>query len=184
MEKAATIEDLYSIEGQAELVNGKIIRLPFHGGYLCHAIGETLSSLMKYADKGKKGFPLGSTVAYVVDLPHRKAFCPDLAFYTGSRTLSLEFPKGAPIFAAEFRDPKRYGPVGERKIKAKIQDYFAAGTQVVWDVDLWKEQVVRVYRRDNPDVPTVYHRGDIAEAEPAVPGWTIPVDDLFFEEQQ
>jgi len=27
--------------------------------------------------------------------------------------------------------------------------------------------------------PTVYRRGQIAEAEPAVPGWTMPVDDLF-----
>ncbi len=31
--------------------------------------------------------------------------------------------------------------------------------------------------------PNVYRRGEIAEAEPAVPGWTIAVDDLFPEEE-
>lgn len=41
--------------------------------------------------------------------------------------------------------------------------------------DTWT--VVR-WDTTTPDQPTVYHRGDLAEAEPAVPGWTMPVDDL------
>jgi hypothetical protein len=37
----------------------------------------------------------------------------------------------------------------------------------------------KVYRAANPRHPTVYRRGDAAEAEPAVPGWRMDVDDLF-----
>ena len=35
--------------------------------------------------------------------------------------------------------------------------------------------------RDNaePLVPTVYRRGAQADAEPAVPGWRLAVDELF-----
>src|SRR5947207_2099347 len=111
----ATVEDLYRIEGQAELVNGKIVRMPFHGCYLSRAIGRAKVSLLEYSKAGKKrGTPVGSTVAFIVDLPHRKAFCPDLAFYTGAPTMG--FPKGAPVFVAEFRDPESYGPVAERNI--------------------------------------------------------------------
>jgi hypothetical protein len=33
----------------------------------------------------------------------------------------------------------------------------------------------------DPDMPRIYRRGETAEAEPAVPGWTMPVDDLFVE---
>jgi Uma2 family endonuclease len=55
-------------------------------------------------------------------------------------------------------------------------DYFAAGTLVVWDVDP-VAQTVTVHRPDNGTA--VYRRGDVAEAEPAVPGWRLPVDDLF-----
>ena len=61
----------------------------------------------------------------------------------------------------------------------KRADYFAAGCKVVWDVDLLSADVVRVHRADASDSPTVYKRGETAEAEPAVPGWTMPVDDLF-----
>jgi len=38
--------------------------------------------------------------------------------------------------------------------------------------------VVRVYRGDQPQ-PRVHRRGEVADAEPAVPGWRLPVDDLF-----
>ncbi len=50
---------------------------------------------------------------------------------------------------------------------------------MVWDVDLQSPDVVRVYRASDPARATLYCRGDLAEAEPALPGWTMPVDDLF-----
>jgi Uma2 family endonuclease len=62
---------------------------------------------------------------------------------------------------------------------AKRADYFAAGTQVVWDVDVLREELIRAYRATAPDVPSVYRRGERAEAEPALTGWSFPVDDLF-----
>jgi Uma2 family endonuclease len=58
-------------------------------------------------------------------------------------------------------------------------DYFAAGTLVVWDVDVLKDRVVKVYRASDPEHPTIYRSGDTAEAEPAVAGWSMPVDDLL-----
>jgi len=64
----------------------------------------------------------------------------------------------------------------------KRADYFATGTLVVWDVDLLSDDVVRVYRASNPEKAVVYRRGEVAEAEPAVPGWTMAVDDLFPKE--
>jgi hypothetical protein len=63
----------------------------------------------------------------------------------------------------------------------KRADYFAAGTQVVWDVDLLGDDVVRAYASDEPERPRVFRRGETADAEPAVPGWTMSVDDLFAE---
>lgn len=62
---------------------------------------------------------------------------------------------------------------------AKRADYFAAGTQVVWDVDVLRENLIRAYRANDPDHPTVYRRGHVADAEPAVPGWRFAVDELF-----
>ena len=83
------------------------------------------------------------------------------------------------MFAVEVRSEGDYGPRAERAMAAKRADYFAAGTLVVWDVDLLGDEVVRVYRASDPERATVYRRGQSAEAEPAVPGWTMSVDDLF-----
>jgi Uma2 family endonuclease len=94
----------------------------------------------------------------------------------------MRFPEGAPIFAVEVRSEHDYGPAAERAMQAKRADYFACGTLVVWDVDLLSADVIKVYRASDPEHPTIYRRGDMAEAEPAAPGWRMPVNDLFEEE--
>jgi Uma2 family endonuclease len=71
-----------------------------------------------------------------------------------------------------------YGDAAEAAIAAKRADYFAAGTLVVWDVDPIAE-CVHVYRAADPIVAATYGRGQVAEAEPAVPGWRVAVDTLF-----
>lgn len=91
----------------------------------------------------------------------------------------MRLAEGAPIFAVEVRSENDYGPAAERAMQEKRTDYFACGTQVVWDVDLLSEEVVKVYRASDPAQPAIYRRGDMAEAELAVPGWSMPVDELF-----
>lgn len=113
----------------------------------------------------------------MVDLPRRKSFSPSAGLFVGADA-GMKFFQGAPVFAVEVRNEEDYGPRAERERDAKRLDYFTAGTLVVWDVDLLGENVVRVHRANEPE-PTIYQRGQIAEAEPAVPGWRMPVDDLF-----
>ena len=91
----------------------------------------------------------------------------------------MRFLEGAPDFAVEVRSEHDYGPKAERDISAKIADYFAAGTQVVWDVDLQSADVVKKYTAKSPCIAEIFRRGDTANAEPAVPGWTFPVNNLF-----
>jgi Uma2 family endonuclease len=93
----------------------------------------------------------------------------------------MKFFEGAPVFAVEVRSEGDYGAKAESEMAKKRGEYFAAGTRVVWDVDLLSAEVVRVYSVADPDKPRIYRRGETAEAEPAVPGWTMPVDDLFVE---
>ncbi len=172
----ATIEDLYQIEGKAELINGEIVRMSPTGGLPNFAASEILVSLREYAKKTRSGYAVSDNAAFVVNLPHRKSLSPDAAFYTGP--LTMKFFEGAPVFAVEVRSEGDYGPQAERRLAEKRADYFAAGTQVVWDVDLLSDDVVRVYRADAPDQPELYRRGEMAEAEPALSGWQMPVDDL------
>ena len=176
----ATIEDLYKVKGKAELVNGEIILMSPTGRRPGYAGDEIFFSLRQYTKRHKVGIAVGDNKAFVVNLPHRKSFSPDVAFDIGSDT-GMKFYDGAPVFAVEVRSEGDYGPRAERQIAKKRADYFAAGTVVVWDVDILSDDVVRVYRASDPESVTIYRRGEIAEAEPAVPGWTMPVDDLFPE---
>ena len=176
----ATIEDLYKVKGKAELVNGEIVEMSPTGGLPHYAALEITMSLRSYAKTARTGLAIGDNVGFVVNLPHRKSFCPDAAFYLGP--LTMKFAEGAPVFALEVRSEGDYGSRAERQMAKKRADYFAAGTLVVWDVDIMSDDVVRVYRATDPERATIYRRGEIAEAEPAVPGWTMPVDDLFLQQ--
>src|SRR5215210_3940653 len=145
----ATIEDLYSLpeNGKAELVNGEIVQMPPTGGLSGRAGGKIYRSLDDYERDTKSGYAFPDNVGFVVNLPHRKSFSPDAAFYIGELK-GAQFLDGAPIFAAEVRSEGDYGAKAEREMAAKRADYFAAGTLVVWDVDVLKERVVRVYRAE------------------------------------
>jgi Uma2 family endonuclease len=176
--KEATIEDLYKISSKAELVNGEIVHMPPTGDAPGYAGDEVFASLRDYARRTGVGRAVSDNKGFHVNLPNRKSFSPDAAYLIAQRA-GMKFFAGAPLFAVEVRSEGDYGPKAERAMAAKRADYFAAGTLVVWDVDLLSNEVVRVYRASDPDTPTIYRRGESAEAEPAVPGWTMPVDDLF-----
>jgi Uma2 family endonuclease len=90
----------------------------------------------------------------------------------------MRFIEGPPTFAVEVRSENDYGAAAEGEMAAKRADYFAAGTAVVWDVDP-RAETVAVYQPSGPDQPVIYRRGATAEAEPAVPGWRMSVDEIF-----
>ncbi|MEW6736111.1 MAG: Uma2 family endonuclease, partial [Acidobacteriota bacterium] len=159
-------------------VNGEIVHMP-PTGFLPNRAGDKIwLRLYEYEQKEHSGVAVSDSIGFAVKLPHRESFSPDAAYFTGKPS-GMKFLDGAPVFAAEVRSENDYGPAAERAMAAKRADYFAAGTLVVWDVDLLSDDVVRVYRASDPTNPKIYHRGEIAEAEPAVPGWKMGVDELF-----
>ena len=174
-----TIDDLYLVEGKAEIVNGEIVRFMATGQMPSYASLRIASSFSDFVETvNLPGAAVADNAGFHVDLPNRESFSPNAAYYEGPES-GMKFFKGAPRFAAEVRSEGDYGPVAEMDIAAKRDDYFAAGTLVVWDVHLLHEDVVRKYASGSPNVPTIYRRGEAAEAEPAVPGWTMSVDALF-----
>ena len=59
---------------------------------------------------------------------------------------------------------------------AKVQEYFAGGVRQVWHVYSHTEQV---FIFDSPTRVRVLTRGDELTAEPVVPGFRMPMADLF-----
>ena len=79
----------------------------------------------------------------------------------------MRFVEGPPTFAVEVRSENDYGDAAEEEMAAKRADYFLAGTLVVWDVDPLAESILK-YQATSPDRPIRFHRGEQADAEPAV----------------
>jgi len=169
---------LYATKEKAEIVNGRIVIMPPTGFEPGRASFNAASKLKDYERSSKNGYAIPDNVGFKVNLPNRKSFSPDAAFHIGKNT-GMKFLEGAPIFAVEVRSENDYGEKAEAGIKEKRADYFAAGTEIVWDVDLLSEDVVKCYSSENPDAPRIFRRGDVADAEPALPGWKMPVDELF-----
>ena len=174
----AAIEDLYKVEGKAELVNGEIVEMPPAGDDPGRASLKVAARLLIHEERTGSGRAYTDGTGFHVHLPHRESFSPDAAWHTVLGT-GMEFLEGAPVFAVEVRSKTDYGPAAERALREKRADYFACGTLVVWDVDLLSEDVIKSYKASDPEHPVIFRRGTIADAEPAVPGWRMAVDVLF-----
>lgn len=172
------IAALHRTEGKAKIINGKIIRLTATGGEPGIASGNIFFGLKLYQRQTKSGTGFGDNVGFLVNLVHRKSFSPDAAYFTGEIN-GMKFLQGAPIFAVEVRSENDYGENAEQKIADKRTDYFLAGTEIVWDVNLQSESVIKSFHRNNPNDPKIFRRSETGDAEPALPGWKISVDELF-----
>jgi len=177
----ATLEDLYQVEGKAELIGGRIVPLMPTGRRPNLVVGRIYRSLAQHVDDTGDGEAYTDNMGFIVTelSSGRQTFSPDVSFYNGAFPRNtMRFVEGPPTFAVEVRSEGDYGATAEDEIAAKRGDYFEAGTQIVWDVDPLAE-TISVYRRSTPDDPVLLHRGQKADAEPVLPGWRISVDRIF-----
>jgi Uma2 family endonuclease len=174
--REATLEDLYAVEGKAELVDGRLILMSPTGDSHNRAAKNIVVRLTQHEWENGGGRAYVDGMGFIAST--RRSFSPDAAWYVGPE-FGEKMITGVPALAVEVRSPEDYGPAAERRMAAKRAAYFAEGTQVVWDVDVLREGWIRSYHAAEPDHPAVFRRGETADAEPAVPGWRFAVDDLF-----
>ena len=177
----ASIDDLLKVKEKSELIGGRIVEGMPTGPRPGRVALRIARSLDDHAERSGEGVAVGDNVGFVVPAMSsgRESFSSDAAYFAGPLPGDdMKFVEGAPPLAVEVRSEGDNAPAAERAMARKRADYFAAGTAVVWDVDPGAE-LVHVYRIDMPDTPTSYGRGQVADAEPAVPGWRPRVNDLL-----
>ena len=166
----ATINDLYRVRDKAEIVDGEIVVIsPNRGPSRNGGRGSSTQVFREYQRSVGGGFAYPDGVGFVVDLPNRKSFRSNAAFHSQPQP-TIKLVQGAPVFAVEVRREEDYGPAAEQEMARKRADYFAARTLVVWDVDLQGSETIRSYQAGGA-TPRVFRRSDLADAEPALPGW-------------
>lgn len=180
-ELRATLDDLRAESGKAELIGGRIVPLMPTGRRPNRIAGRIFRSLDDYAEATGYGEAYTDNMGFAVPplRSGRESFSPDASFYAGPFPADdMRFIFGPPTFAVEVRSENDYGEAAEAELAAKRADYFEAGTLVVWDVDPLAKRV-SAYRSDAPDLPVQFGAGQTADAEPAVPGWRVAVDQIF-----
>ncbi len=174
----ASVDDLSRLQDKAELIDGRIVPLMPTGRRPNRIAGNIYVSLRRHEPRLGAGEAYTDNVGFVVpELPSgRESFSPDASYFLGPfPDRPMRFLQGPPTFAVEVRREGHSGPAAEREMAARRADYLEAGTLVVWDVDP-DSRVIRCHR---PGSAEVFGPGAIADAEPAVPGWRVAVDEVF-----
>jgi Uma2 family endonuclease len=181
IETRATLEDLYGVEGKAELIGGRIVKFMGTGRRPSRAAGRIYRRLDDYAEANDRGeaYHDGMTFGLPELSSGRESFMPDVSYYFGSFPANdMRWIDGPPTFAVEVRSENDYGPAALAEQAAKRADYFEAGTLAVWDVDPVAKEIYFYWHEDSTRA-TTFARGQFAHAGPAVPGWQIAVDEVF-----
>ena len=100
----ATIDDLYRVpeNGKAELVDGELVLISPTGGVPGRAAGEIYVSLHSYEKQVGGGYAFPDNVGFIVNLPNRRSFSPDAAFYKGELRGGLFLEGSASLRGSKF----------------------------------------------------------------------------------
>lgn len=159
-----------------EIVNGELIDMGNSGakhGYLAIILS---AGLFNCVSTQKLGAMFDSSTAFKMRSGNKRS--PDISFVAKERLQGLDdlpdgFLEGAPDLAVEILSPSNT----VEEIHNKLVEYFENGARLVWVIHP-KENYVLVYRSaQSPD--RLLKSTDSLDGENIVPGFSLPIADLF-----
>ncbi|MBW4564011.1 MAG: Uma2 family endonuclease [Mojavia pulchra JT2-VF2] len=172
-----TVEDLEKMQQQypeyrMELVKGNIIVMSPSGYESDEVAAEMVSQLRNWVKPRKLGRITASSAGF--RLPNSDLRAPDASFVLAERLRRSpkSFAQLAPDLTVEVKSPSD----NLEDIRAKIQEFLSLGTKVgiLLNPD---EQIVEVYNLGKEVI--VLHNGDVITVPELLPGWEVPVSDLW-----
>ena len=173
----ATIDELLKPENaNCELVEGTLVEkavsleASFLGIWLATMINNFVLARNLGMVTGEHGF---------VELPDGPVRGPDVAFtswdtVTNRRRPNEPIPRLAPDLVVEVLSPKNTA----REMDRKRGEYFRSGVKLLWEIDP-RARTVRVYTSETAF--TDLTATDSLDGRDVLPGFTLPVADLFAE---
>ena len=159
-----------------ELVRGEIRKtapsFEEHGLVSANVAGD----LIPYVRRNGLGRVIIAETGYLLESDPDTVRAPEVSFIRQDRVTPpgerRSFVQGAPDLAIEVLSPgNRPGPMAE-----KVADYLAAGSRMVVVMD----PVLRTATVHRPgQEPQVLNEGDILDGGDVVPGWRMPVGEIF-----
>ena len=176
----ATEEDVVRLHEKedvlCELIDGILVEktVGFNESVVASVIIELLSAFVR---KKKLGVVAGADG--MMRLAPAQVRIPDVSFvswsqFPGGKLGKKKVPDIHPDLAVEVFSESNT----KKEMDDKLADYFASGARLVWYVDP-KSRTVSVYA--SPAAPTVLTESDALAGEPVLPGFSVPVKELFAE---
>ncbi|MEA2515985.1 MAG: hypothetical protein QOF01_4304 [Thermomicrobiales bacterium] len=164
-----------------ELWEGELRKVPGAGSKasgLAHWIGYLLSFFVVPRDLGHV---TGADGSFVLRRDPDVVVVPDVAFTKWENVPGGEVPDsyfpGRPDLAVEVKSPSDR----RRDIDEKVRLYRDAGVPLVWWV-LPEDRSVEVYR--DGQLAATLHEGDALDGGDVLPGFSLPVVDIFRRSQR
>jgi len=174
-----TVEDLYAMADddlKYELQAGLLVSEPLPGSRHGRVAANVAGLLREHARRRALGVVYGNDTGFVLARCPDTVRGPDVAFVSRQRFAATGDPvgafPGAPDLAVEVLSPSNT----PASVHAKVADYLAAGTRLVWIVDPERERVT-VYR--SLLSPRVLSHDQELDGEDVVPDFRVAVADLF-----
>jgi Uma2 family endonuclease len=176
-----TAEDLLTMTAaddgrRYELVKGELREMAPTGGThgkIAFSIASIIAAHIRGKDLGE-GFT--AEAGFITRRNPDSVRAPDVAFVSKERLPKSGVPEGfvetSPDLAVEVVSPSDTATA----IQSKVEEYFAAGTRLVWAV-YPDSRSVAVYRSLH-DIE-VLHEGDELDARPVFEDFGVSVDELF-----
>ncbi|MGC1272400.1 MAG: Uma2 family endonuclease [Planctomycetaceae bacterium] len=157
-----------------ELIDGILIQKDMNA--FSSVIEAWIGSLIgAFVRPRRLGFVLDSSE--VLRLAENRLRAPDVSFIRRDQTPGGRFPREPipdlyPTLAVEVLSPGNT----KREMSEKLDDYFGAGSELVWLVDP-ATRSVRVFTAR--DAESTLNIGDLLDGGSALPGFSVPVAELF-----
>jgi Uma2 family endonuclease len=174
----ATVEDVVSAHDRngrlCELVDGTLVEKAM-GWPESLLAGVLLQWLRNYLDQNKLGVATGADG--MMRLFRDTVRGPDVAFIAwdrlpGGRVPTEAIPDLVPNFVVEVLSVgNTYGEMSRKR-----REYFHAGVELLWMVDL-RDRSVTIYRSSTDAV--VFTEGAILSGDNVLPGWSVDTGKLF-----
>lgn len=158
-----------------ELVNGEIRKMAPAGSLHGNVAIQVTLPLAQYVKANELGVVFAAETGFKLATNPDTVRAPDVAFVSRERIEQIGMPEGywpgAPDLAVEVVSP------GDTytEIQEKVLDWLAAGTRMVIVVNP-RKRTASVHRGATA---TVLTEKDVLSGEDVVPGWSVPVKDLF-----
>jgi Uma2 family endonuclease len=177
----ATEQDLLDLAGKTdrlyELINGILVEKPMGlpESFLAMVLGGLLGN---WVSAHNLGAVLGPDA--MMRLAPRLVRLPDVSFARWDRfpnrqvQVNVPIPDLVPDLAVEILSVSNTAD----EIERKRQEYFGHGTQVVWVIDP-RARTVEVFTA--PAVSTLLQETGTLTGNPVLPGFTLPLRELFAE---